>query len=458
MSKRIVVIGGGYVGLVSGACLAELGHRVTIIERDSRKVAILQGGGVPIHEPGLAELIAKCRDAGRLDFTDHYDKAQLAFADAAFICVGTPSRPFDNRADTSSVFAAAGDILKYAGPRTVIVVKSTVPVGTGDEIAAMVAGAGRVVAGNPEFLREGSAIGDFMSPDRIVIGTEDEQALEVLTEIYRGQTDAGAPLVSVSRREAELIKYAANSFLAIKITFINEIANLCEAVGADVDHIASGIGLDRRIGRNFLKAGPGFGGSCFPKDMVALMGTAHDHGVSLRTLETAILVNDARKGEMIRKIVQAAGGSVAGRTIAVLGLAFKAGTDDMRSAPSLTILPGLVRLGARIVAYDPEAMDAARPLLPEPEVTMAGSAMDAARGADLAVILTEWPEFASMDFESLVANLNAPTLVDLRNIVDRDAAARAGLTLIGIGKPAPLSGAGNEHTPAMRQAHPRNTV
>jgi UDPglucose 6-dehydrogenase len=458
MSKRIVVIGGGYVGLVSGACLADLGHRVTIIERDPEKVAILQNGGVPIHEPGLAELIAKGREAGRLDVSNHYNKAQFAFADAAFICVGTPSRPFDNRADTSSVFAAASDLLRFAGPRTVIIIKSTVPVGTGDEIAAVIANSKRSVAGNPEFLREGSAIVDFMSPDRIVIGTEDDHARKVLADIYRAQTDAGAPLVSVSRREAELIKYAANSFLAIKITFINEIANLCEAVGADVDQIAGGIGLDRRIGRNFLKAGPGFGGSCFPKDMVALMGTAHDHGVALRTLETAILVNDARKGEMIRKIVQAAGGTVAGLTIAVLGLAFKAGTDDMRSAPALTILPGLIRLGARVVAYDPEAMASARPLLPDPDVTMAASAERAIEGADLAVILTEWPEFALIDLGRLAATLTTSTLVDLRNIIDRDAAAEAGLTLIGIGKPARGGGVARDRRTAKRQAPQRRAV
>lgn len=448
---RIVIVGAGYVGLVSGACLAALGHDVAVIDRDAARVAGLQAGIMPIYEPGLDALVAEQAAASRLAFSTDL-AAAIPGSAATFICVGTPPRPSDGHADMANVMAAAADIAGALDRFAVVVLKSTVPVGTGDEVEALIRARRPdpdvAVVSNPEFLREGDAIGDFMRPDRIVVGTDDARARALMATIYAPLTEAGVPLLATSRRTSELIKYAANSFLALKITYINEIASLCEEIGADVEHVARGIGLDTRIGGKFLKAGPGFGGSCFPKDMLALMKTAQDHGVPIRTVETAVAVNDARKGEMVRKVIRAAGGSVAGRTVAVLGLAFKADTDDMRSAPSLVILPQLQRHGARIVAYDPAAMANASPLLPG--VVMAPSAEAALAGADLAVILTEWPEFTALDLKRMAALLRRPVLVDLRNLIDPLAATRAGLTCHRIGRQAAL--VDTSLHPAMQQA------
>lgn len=436
-AKPITVIGAGYVGLVSGACLAAIGHRVVVVDRDRGKVAGLLAGRMPIYEEGLAALVAGEVTAGRLSFATDLAGA-VPGAAVVFICVGTPPRPADGHADMSQVMAAAREIAPHLAADAVVALKSTVPVGTGDEVEALVrtcATAGGVaVVSNPEFLREGVAIADFMRPDRIVVGTSDPRAAAVMAALYRPLTARGAPLLVTDRRAAELIKYAANSFLALKITYINEIANLCEEIGADVEDVARGIGLDPRIGAKFLKAGPGFGGSCFPKDMLALMKTGQDHGVPLRSVETAVAVNDARKGEMVRKIVRAAGGSVAGKAIAVLGLTFKAGTDDMRSAASLVILPQLQKQGARITAYDPAGMAAAASLLPG--VAMAESAMAALAGADLAVVLTEWPAFAALDLAAAAGVMRSPVMVDLRNLVDPMAAARAGFHYRSIGRAA----------------------
>lgn len=433
--KRITVVGAGYVGLVTGACLAAIGHEIVVVDRDQGRIDGIRAGLMPIYEAGLADLVAGEIAAGRLAFTTDL-AAAVPGASAVFICVGTPPRPADGHADMAQVMAAAGEIASSLSAFTAIVVKSTVPVGTGDEVEALVhaldPAADVAVVSNPEFLREGVAIADFMRPDRIVVGTDDARAAALMAAIYRPLTEAGAPLVVTNRRASELIKYAANAFLALKITYINEIANLCEEIGADVEDVARGIGLDPRIGERFLKAGPGFGGSCFPKDMLALMKTGQDHGVPLRSVETAVAVNDARKGEMVRKIVRAAGGSVAGKTIAVLGLTFKAGTDDMRSAASLVILPQLQKQGARIVAHDPAGMAHAAALLPG--VAMADSTMAALAGADLAVILTEWPEFAALDIESAARIMRAPVLVDLRNLLDPAAAAQAGFTYRSVGR------------------------
>lgn len=435
-ARRIVVVGAGYVGLVSGACLASLGHRVIVVDRDARRIADLLAGVMPIHEPGLDSLVAAEVSAGRLAFTTDLAAAVPA-ADAVFICVGTPPRPEDGHADMRHVMEAAAEAGRALDGFTAIVVKSTVPVGTGDAIEALLRGlnpdAAFAIVSNPEFLREGAAIGDFLAPDRIVVGTDDRRAGALMEALYRPLTDEGAPLLVTSRRGAEMIKYAANCFLALKITYINEIANLCEEVGADVEHVARGIGLDPRIGDRFLKPGPGFGGSCFPKDMLALMKTAQDHGMPLRSVETAVAVNDARKGEMVRKIIRAAGGSVAGKTVAILGLTFKAGTDDMRSAPALVILPQLMRHGARLRAHDPAGMAQAAPLLPG--LAMARSAEDALAGADVAVILTEWPDFAALDWHRVATTMKAPILVDLRNLLDPDEALAAGLAYTSIGRP-----------------------
>jgi UDPglucose 6-dehydrogenase len=432
---RIVIVGAGYVGLVTGACLAAIGHDVTVVDHDAARIAGLAAGRMPIYEPGLDGLVAEQAAAGRLAFSTDLAAATPP-ADAVFICVGTPPRPSDGHADMANVMAVAEALAGRLDGFTAIVLKSTVPVGTGDEVEALMRAispaADFAVVSNPEFLREGVAIGDFLRPDRIVVGTEDHRAAALMHRIYRPLTDSGAALLTTGRRASELIKYAANSFLALKITYINEIASLCEEIGADVEHVARGIGLDSRIGEKFLKVGPGFGGSCFPKDMLALMKTAQDHGVPMRTVETAVAVNDARKGEMVRKIVAAAGGSVAGRTIAVLGLAFKAGTDDMRSAVSLVILPRLQRLGARVVAHDPAAMANAAALLPG--VRMARSADEALAGADLAVILTEWPDYARLDLAETGRRMKAPILVDLRNLLAPEAAAAAGLIYRSIGR------------------------
>ena len=434
--RRIVVVGAGYVGLVSGACLACLGHQVTVVDRDRSRVEALLAGIMPIHEPGLDSLVTAGVAAGHLGFTTDLAPA-VPGADAVFICVGTPPRPEDGHADMRHVMEAAADTARALDGFTALVVKSTVPVGTGDTIEALVRSlrpdAAFAVVSNPEFLREGAAIGDFLTPDRIVVGSQDRRGVALMEAVYRPLTNKGAPLVVTSRRGAEMIKYAANCFLALKITYINEIANLCEEVGADVEDVARGIGLDPRIGDRFLKAGPGFGGSCFPKDMLALMKTAQDHGMPLRSVETAVAVNDARKGEMVRKIIRASGGSVAGKTVAVLGLTFKAGTDDMRSAPALVILPQLQRHGARLRAYDPAGMAQAAPLLPG--VAMAHSAGEALAGADIAVVLTEWPEFAKLDWRRASRTMAAPILVDLRNLIDPAEAIAAGLAYTSVGRP-----------------------
>ncbi|MBN8944025.1 MAG: UDP-glucose/GDP-mannose dehydrogenase family protein [Rhizobiales bacterium] len=430
---NIAVIGAGYVGLVTGTCLALLGHRVTVVDRDAERIAMLHRGEMPIHETGLAERIA---EAEKLDFSTSLPSA-VAAADAVFICVGTPPNPVDGHADLTQVHAVARDVAGALEGRTVVITKSTVPVGTGDEVEEIMRAVRPdgdfAVVSNPEFLREGVAIADFMHPDRVVVGTDEIWARDAMAAIYAVITTAGHPLVFTSRRTAELTKYAANCFLALKITYINEIANLCEEVGADVEDVALGIGLDSRIGAQFLKAGPGFGGSCFPKDMLALMKTAQDAGMPLRSVETAVAVNDARKGEMVRKIIRAAGGSVAGKTIGVLGLTFKGGTDDMRSAASLVILPQLIKAGARIRAYDPAGMANAKALLPG--VEMAASALDAANGADLALVLTEWSEFRTLDLKRLRRTLRQPVLVDLRNLYEPAAVAAAGLSHIAIGRP-----------------------
>lgn len=437
--QRIAIVGAGYVGLVTGACLAALGHRVTCLDVDAAKVAGLKAGVMPIYEAGLADLVARETAAGRLAFTTDLAEAAREAA-AAFICVGTPARPDDGHADLTAVFAAAGALIGAMPPGAVLVVKSTVPVGTGDEIEAMAraAGADLPVASNPEFLREGVAIADFMSPDRIVVGVETAAAEATLAAIYRPLTDKGAAMLVTNRRASELVKHTANAFLAIKINFINEIANLCEEVGADVEAVARGVGLDGRIGPKFLKPGPGFGGSCFPKDMLALIRTGHEHGVPLRSVETAVAVNDARKGEMVRKIVRAFGGSLQGKRVALLGLTFKAGTDDMRSAASLVIAPRLVKAGATVVAYDPAGMKTAARLMPE--LTYAPDAMTAIDGADGVVILTEWPEFATLDLAAVRAVVAAPLVVDLRNLLQPEEVAAAGLRLTRLGlKPSPAA-------------------
>ncbi len=436
---RLAVIGSGYVGLVTGVCLAMDGHQVTCVDSDAGKIALMKGGTCPIYEEGLEALMRQAHASGALAFSSDLASA-VAGAEVVFICVGTPPRPSDGHADMAQVHAAAAQIAHAipadAAQDMVVVLKSTVPVGTGDEVEAIVRkhnpGARFAVVSNPEFLREGTAVADFQKPDRIVIGTEDEGAVERMRAVYARYIAAGVPFVATNRRTSELIKYASNSFLAVKITFINELANLCEEIRADVQDVAYGMGLDSRIGGKFLQAGPGFGGSCFPKDMLALIKTGQDHGIPLRTVETAVAVNDSRKGEMVRKIVAAAGGSVDGKSIAILGLTFKPNTDDMRTAVSLLVIPQLIKAGARIRAYDPVGMDKARKLMPD--VAMAASASEALAGADLAVILTEWAEFKAMGPATIAGLLATPVLADLRNVFSPDAAAAAGLTYHSIGR------------------------
>jgi UDPglucose 6-dehydrogenase len=453
---RITIVGAGYVGLVTGACLAALGHEVAVVDRDADRIAGLLAGRMPIYEAGLDTLVGDNVAAGRLSFHAELAPA-MAGASAVFICVGTPPRPSDGHADMTSVHQAAGEIAKAIDGYTLVVVKSTVPVGTGDEVEAIIRAsrpdATFAVASNPEFLREGVAIADFMQPDRIVVGVEDSCAGAVMAALYAPLTAAGAPLVTTNRRAAELVKYAANCFLALKITYINEIANLCEEVGADVEDVSRGIGLDSRIGTKFLKAGPGFGGSCFPKDMLALMKTAQDHGMPLRSVETAVAVNDARKGEMVRKIVRAAGGSLAGKTVAVLGLTFKAETDDMRSAASLVVLPQLLKAGAAVRAYDPAGMANAAPLLPG--IQLMANVAEALRGADLAVLMTEWAEFQALDLVEIAHLLRRPVLVDLRNLFEPEAAAAAGLAYHSIGRTARETAARQAVSAAAAGARPQ---
>jgi UDPglucose 6-dehydrogenase len=434
---RIAMIGTGYVGLVSGACFADFGHQVTCIDRDAGKIAALQNGKIPIYEPGLDQLVSSNAAAGRLDFSLDL-KDTVAQADAVFIAVGTPSRRGDGHADLSYVYAAAREIAENLEGFTVVITKSTVPIGTGDDVERIIAEtnpkADVVVASNPEFLREGAAIRDFKHPDRIVVGTEDERARKVIAEIYRPLYLNQPPIMYTGRRTAELIKYAANAFLATKITFINEIADLAERAGADVQEVARGIGLDNRIGGKFLHAGPGFGGSCFPKDTRALVKTAQDHGVPLRIVEAVLAVNDARKRAMARKVAAMFGGNLRNRTIGVLGLAFKPNTDDMREAPSIPLITALQDLGARVQAYDPVSMEQAK--LELPDVTYCDNPYSCAAKADALVIVTEWEQFRALDMTRLKKEMAQPVIVDLRNVYRPDEMAEHGFTYASVGRPA----------------------
>jgi len=434
---RIAIIGTGYVGLVSGACFSEFGVSVNCVDQDAAKIAGLQRGEMPIYEPGLAALVAGNAAAGRLSFTTDL-AAAVAGVDAVFIAVGTPSRRGDGHADLSYVFAAAEAIGRALSGPAVVVTKSTVPVGTGYRVAEILRGtrprAGVEVAANPEFLREGSAIVDFMRPDRVVIGADSELARAVLRQLYRPLYLIETPMLFTDVATAELIKYAANAFLATKITFINEIADLCEALGADVQDVARGIGLDGRIGRKFLHAGPGFGGSCFPKDCRALVRTAGEAGAGLAIVETVLRVNEARKRRMADKIAAACGGNLGGKSLAVLGLTFKPNTDDMRDAPSLEILPRLIAAGARIRAFDPEGMPEAKRLMPEPVYCQ--DAYQTMGGADALILLTEWNEFRGLDLGRVKDLLASPLVIDLRNIYQPQEMAAAGLTYFSIGRPA----------------------
>jgi len=432
---RIAMIGSGYVGLVSGACFADFGHTVVCVDKSADRIAALKRGEIPIFEPGLAPLVASNVRQQRLSFTTDLAPA-VAEADAVFIAVGTPSRRGDGHADLAYVYAAAAEIADALKGFTVVVNKSTVPVGTGDEVERIIRerrpDAEFAVVSNPEFLREGAAISDFKRPDRIVVGTDDAKARDILTEIYRPLYLNQSPLVFMGRRTAELTKYAANAFLATKITFINEIADLCEKAGADVQDVARGIGLDNRIGSKFLHAGPGYGGSCFPKDTMALIRTGHDFGAPVRIVETVAASNEARKQRMAEKILDACGGSVIGKTLAVLGLAFKPNTDDMREAPALTIVPALQQRGAAVRAYDPEAMEQARPLLPG--VTFCDDAYECVRDADVLAFPAEWDAFRALDLTRIRDRLAKPIVVDLRNIYRPEEMLRHDFTYISVGR------------------------
>ncbi len=432
---RVAMIGTGYVGLVSGACFADFGHEVTCVDKDKGKIAALAKGEVPIYEPGLTDLVAANARAGRLKFTTDLSGA-VAGADAVFIAVGTPSRRGDGHADLSYVFDATREIAAALKGFMVVITKSTVPVGTGDEVERIIrethAEAECAVVSNPEFLREGAAIQDFKHPDRIVVGTEDARAREVMTEIYRPLYLNRSPILFTGRRTAELIKYAANAFLATKITFINEIADLAEKVGADVQEVARGIGLDNRIGSEFLHAGPGFGGSCFPKDSVALIKTGQDYEAPLRIVEAVVAVNDARKRAMARKVANALGGELCGLTVAVLGLTFKPNTDDMRDSPSIPLVTALQDLGAKVRAFDPVGMEQAKPLMAG--VTFCKDAYSCAEGASALVIVTEWEQFRALDFKRLKTVMARPVLVDLRNIYSPEEIASHGFDYEGIGR------------------------
>jgi UDPglucose 6-dehydrogenase len=435
---HVAVIGTGYVGLVSGACFSEFGVNVVCVDKDAGKIARLQRGDMPIYEPGLDQLVESNVKAGRLAFSTDTATA-VAGADAVFIAVGTPSRRGDGHADLSYVFGAAEEIAASLTGYAVIVTKSTVPVGTGREVERILRkvrpdGMFDVVS-NPEFLREGSAIEDFMRPDRVVIGTASERAQEVMRALYRPLFLIETPMLFTAIETAELIKYAANTFLAAKITFINEIANLCEKVGADVQDVAKGIGLDGRIGRKFLHAGPGYGGSCFPKDCRALVRTAQEAGAPLSIVETVVRVNDARKDSMAAKVIEGCGGSVAGKTLAVLGLTFKPNTDDMRESPSLAIVPALQAAGATIRAYDPEGMDEARKLMPD--LTYCATSYETMEGADALVLVTEWNEFRALDLDRVKALLRTPTVIDLRNIYKPADMADSGFFYISVGRASP---------------------
>ncbi|MBE7217448.1 MAG: UDP-glucose/GDP-mannose dehydrogenase family protein [Caulobacteraceae bacterium] len=432
---RVAMIGTGYVGLVSGACFADFGHVVTCIDKDAGKIERLHKGEMPIYEPGLDVLVAENVRAGRLHFaTDLRDAVREA--DAVFIAVGTPTRHGDGHADLSYVHAAAEEIAGCVEGFTVVVTKSTVPVGTGDEVERIIAQARPeadvAVVSNPEFLREGAAIGDFKRPDRVVVGTDDERAREVMRELYRPLNLNESPLLFTSRRTSELTKYAANAFLALKITYINEMADLCEAVGADVQQVARGIGLDNRIGRKFLHAGPGYGGSCFPKDTLALARTAQAAGAPSKLVEATVAVNDARKKSLAGRVKKVVEGRLAGKTVGVLGLTFKPNTDDMRDAPALDLIPALQAAGAKVQAYDPEGMHEAGKLLPN--VALCEGAYEAAQGADVLVIVTEWGPFRALDLDRIKLLMRAPVVVDLRNIYRPDDMARRGFRYTSVGR------------------------
>jgi UDPglucose 6-dehydrogenase len=433
---KIVMVGSGYVGLVSGACFADFGHEVVCVDKVEAKVEALKRGEIPIFEPGLSELVRTNAAAGRLSFTTDL-AGPVADADAVFIAVGTPSRRGDGFADLSYVYAATREIAQALGSYTVIVTKSTVPVGTGDEVERIIRelrpDAEFAVVSNPEFLREGAAIEDFKRPDRIVVGTDDERARTVMADIYRPLYLNNAPILNTGRRTAELTKYAANAFLATKITFINEIADLCEQVGANVQDVARGMGLDNRIGSKFLHAGPGYGGSCFPKDTLALIKTAQDYGTPSRIVETVAAVNDQRKRAMGRKVVAACGGTVRAKTIAVLGLTFKPNTDDMRDAPSIAVITALLDGGATIRAYDPEGMEQAKAVLPA-GVTYCRDAYECVADADAAVIVTEWNIFRALDLDRVKAAMAAPILVDLRNVYRAEQVRAKGFTYADVGR------------------------
>ncbi|PWE57094.1 UDP-glucose 6-dehydrogenase [Metarhizobium album] len=432
---RLVMIGSGYVGLVSGACFADFGHSVVCVDKVEDKVESLRKGLIPIFEPGLDALVASNAKAGRLSFSTDL-AAAVRDADAVFIAVGTPSRRGDGHADLSYVYAAAREIARAVTGFTVIVTKSTVPVGTGDEVERIMREenpqADIEVVSNPEFLREGAAISDFKRPDRVVIGTVEPRAIEVMKDVYRPLSLNEAPLMFCERRTSELIKYAGNAFLAMKITFINEIADLCERVGADVQKVAKGIGLDKRIGDKFLHAGPGYGGSCFPKDTLALAKTAQDHDSPMRLVEATVAINDNRKRAMARKVIAAGGGDVRGKKVAVLGLTFKPNTDDMRESPSIAIIQALQDNGAVISAYDPEGMEAAKSVIDG--VVYATSPYDAADGADVLVLVTEWDAFRALDFARLKTLMNAPLLVDLRNVYPPQEVMRHGFEYHSVGR------------------------
>jgi len=434
---RIAMVGTGYVGLVSGACFSDFGHDVVCVDKDSGKIEALRKGTMPIFEPGLDELVERNVSGGRLAFSTDL-KEGMDGAEAVFIAVGTPSRRGDGHADLSYVFGAAEEIARALRGPAVVVTKSTVPVGTGDEVERIIReiapGARAWVVSNPEFLREGAAIEDFKRPDRIVVGTDDEEAAELMREIYRPLYLNQAPLMFTGRRTAELIKYAANAFLATKITFINELSDLCEAVGGDVQDVARGIGLDNRIGPKFLHAGPGYGGSCFPKDTLALLKTAEDHQAPLRIVESVVKVNDARKRAMGRRVVQALGGEARGRTVALLGLTFKPNTDDMRDAPSLSIVQALQDAGAAVRGYDPEGTEQARPMMPG--VEFFDSPYEAAAGADAVVLVTEWNVLRALDLKRLARDMAQPVFVDLRSVYPPEDVEEAGLRWFGIGQPA----------------------
>ena len=434
---RVAMIGTGYVGLVSGACFADFGHVVTCVDKDAAKIDRLNAGQMPIYEPGLEDLVAANVRDGRLSFAlDGADAIRTA--DAVFIAVGTPSRRGDGHADLSYVYAAAEEIADLINGFTVIVTKSTVPVGTGDEIERIIRArrpdADFAVVSNPEFLREGAAIGDFKRPDRVVVGIEDERARPLMTELYRPLNLNETPILFTGRRTSELTKYAANAFLALKITFINEVADLCESLGADVQQVARGIGLDNRIGSKFLHAGPGYGGSCFPKDTLALVRTATDAGSPLRLIETTVEINDARKKAMAERVAAALGGTdLKGKTVALLGLTFKPNTDDMRDAPSLDVAPALMAMGATVQAFDPEGMHEAAKLMDG--VVFRDGPYDAVEGADVVVIMTEWDQFRALDLDRIKLLLKQPVMVDLRNVYRPEDMKARGFRYSSIGRP-----------------------